>query len=176
MHLELVTGLEAGRRQPFGELGPGERPLGVDGIVQERKCAILAVAVEPKVAQAFARLAHDRLGEQREQPARVLAGQQMHGAAHAPGPQQRALLGAGTVDVRRRQRSRAGPKRKPCRPGFLRLDRARGAGDVGGVPQAGRPMKPLRGGAQPGEPAHGPPMVRPSSRLTRSSPVTVRCP
>ena len=71
--------------------------------------------------------------EERQPPARVIGGDQVDRHPHHPGAEQRALLGAGAPDVRRRQASccasgmSAAPRRRPA-PGRPPIARAISAG------------------------------------------------
>ena len=181
--LDLLGGVEAGLGEPRRELGPGQRSIGPDLPAQQVQGAVLRGAVEPEVRHPLSRLAGERVGEQRRQPAGILGGDQMSGAPHDPGTQQGALLAACAVDVGAGQRTAAGAKGELRGAWLLGLHRSRQSRHVRGVAHRCRPGEQLRAGAQDPEragidpaSAQERPMARPSRRLTRGSPSTLRCP
>jgi hypothetical protein len=70
--------------------------------------------------------------------------------SHRPGAQQRALLGAGAVDLGGGQPAAARPKRQPRRKAILRLRPGDRPGDLDRIACGRGPVKELRRGSAPG--------------------------
>ena len=159
MDLELGRGVESGALELLGELAASQRPVALDRAMEDAHRALLAGRSRPKSAS--------RLRDQRtivgansgSDPAGVLGRDQVDRLAHHPGAQQRALLGAGAVDVGGGQTTGAGPEGELRRPRFLGLDRPGGTGDVGGAGECDGPGERLRRAPQARQPGHGPPIA-----------------
>jgi hypothetical protein len=75
----------------------------------------------------------------------------MHGHPHQPGANERAILGAGAVDVRGRELPRARAKREPRRKAVLSLAAGYLPRDLDRIVGRGRPVKKLGSCAPPSQ-------------------------
>ena len=120
----------------------------------------------------------DRRLEQGQPPAGVVGRDQVDRHPHHPGAEQRALLGAGPLDVAAVSLPAAGAEGERARVDVLGLGAGDRPRDLGGIGRGERPVQELRGGADPREPgridppagtlASGPSWCAPAARGARS--------
>jgi hypothetical protein len=122
----LAAGVEghAPAGQPGDQLGAGERPAAGEDLGDRPQPPLAGLVVQAELPPPAPAGGGEHRPEQGDQPADVLGGEHVEGAAHRPGAHHRALGVAGAVDRRRGEARAARPHRQPRRPGALRLQGA----------------------------------------------------
>src|SRR5204862_5768709 len=102
--------------------------------------------IEPQLTKPAPRVGRQCAVEQGQEPARDLGGDDVHRAAHRPGPKYGTLLGARSIDVRGGQPRTANPKAEPSCARILGLDAGAQPRHIRWMPDVRRPVEELSGG------------------------------
>ena len=179
--------------EPFGDLAPGHGAVVGQHQPDQRDGAIALRRAHPFLSQPTLGVRDPRFGQQRHQPAVIVGGDQVEGAAHRPGPHDRVVAEARAIDPGARESHRSHVQAEFSGREHLRLHAGEVTDHVGGTPvprlvqqlrEETGPAQPVvhplddrpRRGRSPAGVAVASLLIPPTQHLARGGAVTVRPP
>ena len=137
--------------EPFGDLAPGHGAVVGQHPPDQRDGAVGLRRAHPFLGQPAAGVRDPGFGQQRHQPAVIVGSDQVEGAAHRPGPHDRAIAQARAIDPGARESPRSHVQAEFGGREHLRLHAGEVADHVGGtsVPRLVQQLRAETGPAQP---------------------------
>ena len=137
--------------EPFGDLAPGHGAVVGQHPTDQRDGAVGLRRAHPFLGQPTAGVRDPGFGQERHQPAVIVGGDQVEGAAHRPGPHDRPVAQARAIDPGAREPLRSHVQAEFGGRKHLRLHAGEMADHVGGTsaPRLVQQLGAETGSAQP---------------------------